>query len=284
MLLHQNETLTRTMLQYDMSKIKDRYKEKILVLDAAIITGNSIDNAQKKLETPAGKTDAEHYYYKMAETSESILADALLQNLNKNRHNLGAELIEKLTQEKMTEEQWAVQNAKRISPKVIAAMREKFIRKFGFTVITSQAIKWIKQQAGDGPYVEIGSGNGYLANELNKWGFVVFPTEPNNCNTSDYDLGRISHMKVEHFEGIEALDEYEECDVLWSWPQPHPRTQEILRHIIGRKLVYIGDLTDIKKSDPDTFQTLQSEFVMSAEHANNHFQGINEVTAIFLRR
>ena len=163
-------------------------------------------------------------------------------------------------------------------------MRPRFIKKFGFTVVTSETINWIKQWAGDGPYVEIGAGNGYLAKELNQSGFAVFPTDQNPLNMNDYALGNVTHMEVERYDGLDALHEYQAYDVLWSWPQPHPSTAEILRNITDRKLVYIGDLQDMSNADPASYGVLQSDFRLEQEHPNHHFEGIQEVTAVFSRR
>ena len=83
MLLHQNETLTKAMLQYDLTKIKNRYQSEAIVLDAAIITANLMHNLQNGTQTKPGATEAEHYYNNMVSTAEHVIRESLLQHLVK---------------------------------------------------------------------------------------------------------------------------------------------------------------------------------------------------------
>ena len=284
MLLHENKTLTKAMLEYDLTKVKDRYKRESIILDAAIMASNIMDDPNNGTKPTLGETEAEHYYNAMVNAAEKVIRASLLQHLDKHRHSAGAVLVEKLAEEHKSELQWANQNASSMNPPIVRAMRQRFIKKFGFTVLTGETVHWIKQQAGDGPYVEIGAGNGYLAKELNQSGFTVFPTDRNSLDTNGYALGNVPHMAVERYDGIDALHEYQGCDVLWSWPQPHTSTADIMKNITDRKLVYIGDLHDMRNTDPESYETLQSRFRLESEHANHHFEGIQEVIAVFAPR
>ena len=283
MLLHQNKTLTKALLEYDITKVKDRYKRESIILDAAIMAANIMDDPNNGTKPTLGATEAEHYYNAMVNTAERVIRASLLQHLDEHRNSEGTALVDKLAQEDQSELQWANQNASNMSPPIVRAMRQRFINKFGFTVVTRQTVQWIKQHAGDGPYVEIGAGNGYLAKELNHSGFVVFPTDRNSLDANNYALGNVPHTAIERYDGLDALHEYQDCDVLWSWPPPHTSTTQILNQIKGRKLVYIGDLHDMGNTDPASYATLQSDFRLEHEHQNHHFEGIQEVIAVFSR-
>ncbi len=284
MLLHENKTLTKALLEYDLTKVKDRYKKDSIVLDAAIMAASIMDDPNNGTKPTLGETAAEYYYNAMVNARERVIRASLLQHLDENRHSAGDTLLEQLTQEDMSELQWASRNASSMSPQIVRAMRHRFIKKFGFTVVTRETISWIKQQAGDGPYVEIGTGNGYLAKEINQSGFAVFPTDRNSLDGNTYALGNALHTTVERYDGIDALHVYQDCDVLWSWPSPHSSTTDILKNIKDRKLVYIGDQQDMRQSDPESYATLQSEFRLESERANHHFEGIREVVAVFSPR
>ena len=284
MLLHQNKTLAKALLEYDLTKIKDRYKRESIIFDAAIMAANIMDDPNNGTKPKLRATEAERYYHDMVNAAKHVIRASLLQHLDEHRNDDGAALVQQLAQKHQSELEWANQNASNMSPPIVRAMRQRFIKKFGFTVVTRETVSWIKQQAGNGPYVEVGAGNGYLAKELNQLGFVVFPTDRNTLESNDYALGDVLHTAVERYDGIDALHEYQGCDVLWSWPPPHPSTADILKSINNRKLVYIGDLHDMRNTDPESYTTLQSRFRLESQHANHHFEGIQEVMAVFSPR
>ena len=119
--------------------------------------------------------------------------------------------------------------------------RTEHTERYGFAVVTGEAIEAIQEAVGDTPIVEIGAGNGWLARELSERGLTVFPTDPAPLERNEYRLGRKEHMPVERLDGFQALEAHPDCDLLWSWPQMQGYVPEVMRRFQGKHLAYIGE-------------------------------------------
>ena len=76
-------------------------------------------------------------------------------------------------------------------------MRDDYTSKYGFPIVTDQAIQWIAEQTNNTPMIEIGAGNGYLSKEMQERGIDVIATDPSELDQNDYRLGRIEHVPIE---------------------------------------------------------------------------------------
>ena len=119
--------------------------------------------------------------------------------------------------------------------------RTEHTERYGFAIVTGEAIEAIREAVGDTPIVEIGAGNAWLARELCERGLTVFPTDPAPLERNEYRLGGKEHMPVERLDGFEALEAHPDCDLLWSWPQMQGYVPEVMRRFQGKHLAYIGE-------------------------------------------
>ena len=138
-------------------------------------------------------------------------------------------------------ERWRNYNIAGLQTLAVREAREEYTREYGFPVVTGEAIEKIRKAVGDNPIVEIGAGNGWLARELCERGLTVHPTDPTSLEENEYGLGLTEHMPVEKLDGLEALDQYPDCDLLWSWPQMASYVPEVMKSFRGKHLIYIGE-------------------------------------------
>lgn len=117
-------------------------------------------------------------------------------------------------------------------------VRESFIEKFGFSVLTDAAIKLI---AGYQPIVEVGAGSGYWAYELQKHGVIVHPTDPCTGRYRDVNEHWEKWIQVENLTGVEAVRKYPQCTLMTVWPDLSSWAAETLAAFKAQHVIYVGE-------------------------------------------
>ncbi len=125
--------------------------------------------------------------------------------------------------------------------------RDYFIKNYGWSVPTEEAIIKLKGFIGNDTVLSVGSGNGLWSKLLQDIGVNAIATtkiEENNerDNMQMPDKNRY-FTDVENLKHLEAIDKYPQAGVLlMSWPPYNdPMAYESLKQFKGNKIVYIGE-------------------------------------------
>lgn len=164
-------------------------------------------------------------------------------------------------------------------------IRDEFIRRFGFAILTGDAINRI---SGYGPFVEVGCGSGYWAYELRKAGIDIIATDP---ATGKYALGKaFAHwetpwLAIERITGVEAVERYPERSLLTIWPDyDRPWPAETLRAFKGTTVLYGGEGPGGCTADDDFHDVLEERFVEAETIAIPQFDSIHDRLEVWKRK
>ena len=204
-------------------------------------------------------TQAEAYQERLNQESKEAAQHIINEIQTRDHDNNSPVHIDREKNESM--DQWAIKTNKGILHHVCFAMRDDYTSKYGFPIITDQAIQWIAEQTNNAPMIEIGAGNGYLSKEMRERGIDVIPTDPSEVDQNHYRLGRIEHVPIEKIDGIQALEKYPEHSAIWSWPEPEQYVKDTMQQFSGKHLVYIGEYGDgCTGPQQDLYITLEGDY------------------------
>ena len=139
-------------------------------------------------------------------------------------------------------------------------LRDSFTKRFGFAVITQEAIDAVADQLPGRRFVEIGAGNGYLAWELQRRGWDVIATDPYPPPNNAYTLAEATETAVLPLDGRVAIRQWPDRDIIWSWPVMDGEAAEIIRHYQGDNIIYIGERPDGCTGGPDFHEDMRSRY------------------------
>ena len=125
------------------------------------------------------------------------------------------------------------------------ALREKVVERFGYAVITREAINRLVPYS---PFIEVGAGTGYWSYELEKAGGISIATDLHTPETKTQPevlhafYGHEPYVKliamsaekaVEKYPGKTLLMVWPELDLNWAW--------KALKKYTGSTLIYVGE-------------------------------------------
>lgn len=130
--------------------------------------------------------------------------------------------------------------------------KEQLVSKYGWVVPNSEIVSVLREE---NQILEVGAGNGYLANVVNIDSDIVYPTDkypPSKTWTTIYELGL--QDIVRDTESVPTTEV-----ILTAWPPADSTLDvEIVQELEPSVLYYIGDLNSKVTGSPDI------ENVMSA--------------------
>lgn len=204
-------------------------------------------------------TQAEAYQERLIHESKEAVQHIINEIQTRDHDSNSPVHIDREKNESM--DQWAVKTSNEILHHICFAMRDDYTSKYGFPIITDQAIHWIAEQTNNAPMIEIGAGNGYLSKEMQERGIDVIPTDPSEVDQNHYRLGRIEHVPIEKLDSIQALEKYPEHSAVWSWPEPEHYVKDTMQRFSGKHLVYIGEYGDgCTGPQQDLYITLEGDY------------------------
>lgn len=168
-------------------------------------------------------------------------------------------------------------------------VREEFIVRFGFAVITESVIRSVAAYA---PLVEVGCGSGYWSYELRKAGVDVIATDP---GTGRYrgllwgEDGEARHwdkpwLEIEPISGIEAVRKYPARNLLTVWPDMAPWADQTLREFKGETVLYGGEGSGGCTADDGFHRFLEERFEPTEVIDLPQFGGIHDDLYVWRRR
>jgi hypothetical protein len=125
-------------------------------------------------------------------------------------------------------------------------LRESFIKRYGFAILTREAIEAIRPYA---PLLEIGAGSGYWAYELRNYGIDVIATDSQHeafgwFRSENVKQGRWdkTYVEIEQLTSVEAVRKYPNRNLLVVWPSYRESwAADALGLFTGQVVVYMGE-------------------------------------------
>ena len=230
-------------------------------------------NMQKSGDQDCGSmTQAEAYQERLNHESEAAAQHVVNEIQTRDHDNNSQVHIDREKHESM--DQWAIKTESEILHHVYFAMRDDYTSKYGFPIVTDQAIQWIAEQTNNTPMIEIGAGNGYLSKEMQERGIDVIATDPSELDQNDYRLGRIEHVPIEKLDGMQAFEKYPEHSAVWSWPEPEHYVKNTMQQFSGKHLVYIGEYGEgCTGPQQDLYITLQGDYRIKGQYRIPSYPG-----------
>ena len=212
-------------------------------------------------------------------------AEIAFRGLNAVVETRAAEALRKLTegQPALTGEQYA-QVRVWTRDDVLRMCRDTFVQRFGFAVITDDAIATIKQHVAAKLLLEVGAGNGYVAAQLLKAGVDVLPTDINALEENPWGLGKTEHASVIKIAADQAIKECPGAALLWCWPARGQACGEALAMFEGETFIYIGEGEGGCTGGDYFWEVLSKDFSCAAMAWLPSFPNIHDNVYVFQRR
>jgi SAM-dependent methyltransferase len=164
-------------------------------------------------------------------------------------------------------------------------VRERYIERFGFAIITPKVIRLLKPYA---PILEVGAGSGYWAYELRRAGIKVTATDPGR---GMYGLRNgMAHWKkpwtrIFRLDGCAAIRKYRRPTLLMVWPDYKATwPNQCLTAFRGSTVIYVGEGDGGCTADDAFHATLAGKFELEAVHPIPQFHGLHDRMQIWKRR
>lgn len=143
----------------------------------------------------------------------------------------------------MTEYEEVYSRSKKLSPIGTYHAREAAISKYGFGILSNEAVCVIKACTGPVGIVEVGAGSGYWAYELKKVGVDIVATDPTPISESKWF--EKTWTNIEECSGLDALARYPDRDLLICWPDDYNSEEgwsdKVLEAFKGELVFYCGE-------------------------------------------
>ena len=158
-------------------------------------------------------------------------------------------------------------------------IREKFINRYGFAILTRGAIEEIRPYA---PLLELGAGSGYWSYELQNYGIDVIATDPRTemfrmFKDAGVKEGRWpkSYTTIETINSVDAVRKYPDRNLLIVWPSLGDSwAADALRVFTGQVVVYMGEGAGDACAEDRFFDLLDQRFSDQVCVRMPHFWGL----------
>lgn len=165
-------------------------------------------------------------------------------------------------------------------------LRDLFVLRFGFAILTAEAIKQIVALVGkDARILEVGAGTGYWSYELSRAGLDTRATDPDHHLGWRPALRSNEYGDVERLTGQEAVVRYPDYDtLLMVWPEVAPWPSETLDAFDGHRLVLCGEPAGGATGTDDLFEALEREWELVREVQIPTFRTMGDYVSIWERK
>ena len=180
-------------------------------------------------------------------------------------------------------DQWLDHNAREATMAALNELRSTYTARYGFPVITAEAVNWIAQRTRHAELLEVGAGNAYLARQLQDAGVNVIPTDAYTLTDNAYSLGKTYHMSVIQIDAMDAITELNDLNLIWSWPTPDQASGEALQRFNGKYFIYIGEQSNGCTGGDLFNDVLDTKFEYCEGFRIPSFPGIHDSIALYQR-
>ena len=166
--------------------------------------------------------------------------------------------------------------------------RRQFVRQYGWSVPTKEAVEQLKDFIGDDQVIEIGAGIGLWAKLLQDEGVPVVATDNFELATdpkADYITRDPPFTTIEDLDHEESLQSYPEHGVLmFIWPPcDDPMATSALKAFRGNKVIYIGEFRGCTAND-EFHDILDSNWTETNRIYIPHWHGISDSVMLLVRK
>ena len=235
-----------------------------------------------------GRTRAENFHRALLGGIRIATCQEVRRGIEQSEPERLETLREHLDREGITKSQWIkgkIAETERHILKTLA--RKEFIDRFGFPVLTKEAVQIMELVTRGKKILEVGAGNGYLAYEMHMAGADILATEPHEPGKdSRYFTTPIEWAKeaVERLDAESAVEKHRRPVLMWSWPEPDAdHTHQALRKFQGDTVIYIGEKSWGSTGSEEFHNILKTQFVKTTEIRLPRFPGARDRIRIYRR-
>lgn len=162
------------------------------------------------------------------------------------------------------------------------ALREKYIERFGFAVLTRDVVNVLVKYS---PILEIGCGSGYWTYELNKAGADCIATDPGKGMYCGVENGwEKLYAEIDRVDGITAIAKYPARALLIVWPDYDSSwPYEALKVYEGTTVLYVGEGRGGCTGDDAFHDWLGSHYYLKEDVDIPQFYGIRDSLQVWTR-
>ena len=237
-------------------------------------------------ERPEGKTEAEATYSKMYQAAQTVGQLMVSEIYKATSEAARQEFHQELEEAGKGLDDWTRECGYSIVEAYLATdMRRQHINQYGYAVITEDAINWLQETTGNRETLEVGAGTGYLAYELKKAGMTVFATEPkprDDGGNPYFSKDGPEWTYMEMYTGLEAVQRYNQADLLWSWPPTSDQAGAVLEEFTGKHFIHVGDR--LCTGDDRFREILEEKFEEVGHHYLPNFPQLADKITVYLRK
>ena len=158
--------------------------------------------------------------------------------------------------------------------------REKGIRRFGFSILTKEAIDQLQKYA---PFIEVGAGTGYWAYEMKKRDIDIIATDLKNMKNNKYKFQK-EWTPIKCMTASQAIRKYPNRTLLMVWPcYSKSWGYKALKGYKGNTFVYCGEGHGGCTADDAFHELLEEEWKEHTDIPIPQWGGIHDYLTVFTR-
>ena len=156
--------------------------------------------------------------------------------------------------------------------------REEYTEHFGYAILNRPTVELIRPYA---PLLEVASGIGYWAHELQQNGICTVPTD---LNPENLWPDHTPWTQTARMDGLQALNRYPNHNLLLCWPEMRDWPTHVVENFSHQHLIYVGERREGCTGLDTMFDALDRSYDPVTEHEIPTFTGSNDRLIIFRRR
>jgi hypothetical protein len=166
--------------------------------------------------------------------------------------------------------------------------REYFVKNYGWSIPSQEAIEEIKSFVGNETVLEVGAGYGMWAKLMREAGIKIVATDLPFGNESDiYRPRKVRFTEIEEIDSEVAVQKYmyQPYTLMMSWP-PYAESMaaKTLKGFKGNKLIFIGEGEGGCTGDDQLFNILRNEWTLVKEIDIPQWYGIHDYISLWQRK
>ena len=155
--------------------------------------------------------------------------------------------------------------------------REEYIERFSYAILNRPAVEVIRPYA---PLLEVASGLGYWAKELQHRGVYTVATDPH----PEKEWPSLAPWTPIHrMDGLQALETYPKHNLLICWPEVDDWPTPIVTNFRHNYLIYVGEQRGGCTGDNTMFDALENYYTLITEHRIPSFADASDRLFVYRR-
>ena len=158
-----------------------------------------------------------------------------------------------------------------------SAQRVEYIERFGYAILNRPTVEIIRPY---GPLLEIASGLGYWARDLQHRGIHTVATDPH----PEKEWPSLPPWtNIHRMDGLKALEAYPGYNLLICWPEVDDWPTPIVSSFDHNYLIYVGEERGGCTGDTTMFDALERSYTLVTDHRIPNFAGASDRLFVYQR-